>query len=250
MIQVFHEKIKDIPVLHIVDKKHSIEEVRTVVFYHGFQSQKELYLQYGYFLAEKGIRVILPDAKFHGERKGKISEEDQAMYFWDTVQANIEELDGIVHEFVRRGLTNKEKIGVGGVSMGAITSLGILTKYDWVKVVVSLMGSAYYGHFAKALVKQSVEYGLEFPFDVESRIAALNPYDLSEQLEKIKNRPLLLWHGKKDDVVPFAYSERLFQTLVEQQLNQNVEFIVDQKAKHKVSIEGIEAGVAFFEKHL
>nr|WP_223196462.1 esterase [Listeria fleischmannii] len=250
LIQVIHERIKNIPVLHIVKEKHRDDKLKTVIFYHGFQSQKELYLHYGYLLAEKGFRVILPDAHFHGERKGDVSEEEQAMFFWDTVENNIEELENIVDNLVARSLASKEAIGVGGVSMGAITSLGILAKYKWVKVAVSLMGSAYYGHFARGLVEQALEMGLEFPFDVNSRIASLNPYDLSEQIEKIGNRPLFLWHGKKDNVVPFAYSEKLYQVLTENKMVNNVEFIIDERAKHKVSIEGIEACVSFFYRYM
>lgn len=175
-----------------------------------------------------------------------LARKSRRCFFWDTVENNIEELEIIVDDLVAKSLASKEAIGVGGVSMGAITSLGILAKYNWVKAAVSLMGSAYYGHFARGLVEQALEMGLEFPFDVNSRIASLNPYDLSEQIEKIGNRPLFLWHGKKDNVVPFAYSEKLYQVLTENKMANDVEFIIDERAKHKVSIEGIEACVSFF----
>lgn len=92
--------------------------------------------------------------------------------------------------------------------------------------------------------------GLTFPYDVDERILTLQKYDLTQNITKINNRPLLLWHGKKDDVVPFAYSEKLYQTLVEESLADNVQFIIDDNAKHKVSVEGMLQGVSFFEKFL
>ncbi|WP_163654489.1 esterase [Listeria sp. PSOL-1] len=250
MIQVYNEKIASIPILHIVSKEKAEQKTPTIFFYHGFRSQKELYLHYGYLLAQRGFRVILPDAKFHGERREGATDTQQATYFWDIVEANINELVTLKKELNDRLLIEPTRIGVGGVSMGAITSLGMLAKYQWIKVAVSLMGSAYYGHFATTLASEAKKNGLDLPFDVKERIALLNPYDLSEQLEKLDERPLYLWHGKEDQVVPFAYSERLYQALDKAGMANNVKFAIDEKAKHKVSIEGILEGVAFFEKYL
>ncbi|WP_099221996.1 esterase [Listeria costaricensis] len=250
MILVDHQTIAEIPVLNIVKEDNQGKSLPTIFFYHGFGSQKELYLHYGYLLAQRGFRVILPDAKLHGERQGEADESEQAVYFWHVVQSNIDELLTLKEELLARHEIDPERIGVGGVSMGAITSLGMLARYDWIKVGVSLMGSAYYGHFAKQLLIQATDQGLQFPYDVDERLASLNPYDLSEQLEKLGDRPLYLWHGKMDNVVPFAYSERLYQTLVEDGEAENVKLVVDEKAKHKVSIEGILGSVSFFEKYL
>ncbi|MBF2346836.1 esterase [Listeria seeligeri] len=250
MIQVENEQIAGIPVLHISNSENTDKMLPTIIFYHGFTSQKELYLHYGYLLAQRGFRVILPDAKLHGERLLNANPEDQATYFWDVIEANIKEFSLIVSELINSGKTDSDRIGVGGVSMGAITSLGLLGQYEEIKVAVSLMGSAYYVDFAKELSKYAASQGFTFPYDVDERILALQKYDLTQNITKINNRPLLLWHGKKDDVVPFAYSEKLYQTLVEESLADNVKFVVDNNAKHKVSVEGMLEGVSFFEKFL
>lgn len=133
--------------------------------------------------------------------------------------------------------------------MGAITSLGLLGQYENIKVAVSLMGSAYYVDFAKELSKYALAQGLTFPYDVDERILTLQKYDLTQNITKINNRPLLLWHGKRR-CGTFAYSEKLYQTLVEESLADNVQFIIDDNAKHKVSVEGMLQGVSFFEKFL
>ncbi|EKZ4975722.1 esterase [Listeria monocytogenes] len=250
MIQVENEQIAGIPVLHISNSENADKMLPTIIFYHGFTSQKELYLHYGYLLSQRGFRVILPDAKLHGERLQGANPEDQATFFWDVIETNITEFPLITDELIKAGKTDANRIGVGGVSMGAITSLGLLGLYENIKVAVSLMGSAYYVDFAKELSKYALAQGLTFPFDVDERILALQKYDLTQNITKINNRPLLLWHGKKDDVVPFAYSEKLYQTLVEESLADNVQFIIDDNAKHKVSVEGMLQGVSFFEKFL
>lgn len=250
MIQVEHKWIKEIPVLHIFDETRVSEQLPTVFFYHGFQSQKELYLSYGYLLAQRGMRVILPDAAMHGERHGAESDTEQAIYFWDTVRGNIDELPQLVEALNEEGLVDMSRLAVGGFSMGAITSYGMLAQYDWLKVGVCLAGSSYYEHFARELADGVAKQGMEFPYDVDERISKLAPYDLSAQPTKLKNRPLMMWHGKEDDVVPFAYSEKLYEALVEEDMSDNVAFMVDEKAKHKITIEGMLAAVGFLEEKL
>ncbi|MBC1434864.1 esterase [Listeria rocourtiae] len=250
MIEVEHKWIKEIPVLHVYDATHATEKLPTVFFYHGFQSQKELYLPYAYLLAQRGMRVILPDAGMHGERYTGESETEQAIYFWDTVRENIDELPILRDALDAEGLIDTSRLAVGGFSMGAITSYGMLAQYDWLKVGVCLAGSSYYGHFAKTLAEGVMKQGVEFPFDVDARIRELAPYDLSAAPTKLKNRPLMIWHGKADDVVPFKYSEKLYEVLVEEDMSDNVAFMVDEKAKHKISIEGMLAGVGFLEEKL
>ncbi|MBC1474710.1 esterase [Listeria grandensis] len=250
MIQVEHKCIKEIPVLHIFDGTHATEKLPTVFFYHGFQSQKELYLPYAYLLAQRGMRVILPDAPMHGERQAGESDMEQEIYFWDTVRGNIDELPILKAALDSEGLIDTSRLAIGGFSMGAITSFGMLAQYEWLKVGVCLAGSSYYGHFAKTLADGVIKQGLQFPFDVNERILELAPYDLSAAPAKLKNRPLMMWHGKEDDVVPFQYSEKLYEALVEEDMSDNVAFIVDEKAKHKISMEGMLAGVGFLEEKL
>lgn len=250
MIEIKHEQVGNVPYLNVYQAEQEQKRLPTVFFYHGFQSQKELYLHYGYYLAEKGFRVILPEAAYHGERKGDAGTLEQTHFFWDAIQGNIDEFAALKESLIQSGQTDIARIGVGGVSMGAITSLGILNRYEDVHAVVSLMGSAYYVDYAKQLSEIAASQGITFPYSVEERIARLAPYDLTKRLDRIGDRPVLLWHGKKDDVVPYIYSERLYQSLVEQQLADNVEFISDENAKHKVTLAGIEKTVAFFTEQL
>ncbi|EUJ22857.1 hypothetical protein PGRAN_10688 [Listeria grandensis FSL F6-0971] len=207
-------------------------------------------MPYAYLLAQRGMRVILPDAPMHGERQAGESDMEQEIYFWDTVRGNIDELPILKAALDSEGLIDTSRLAIGGFSMGAITSFGMLAQYEWLKVGVCLAGSSYYGHFAKALADGVIKQGLQFPFDVNERILELAPYDLSAAPAKLKNRPLMIWHGKEDDVVPFQYSEKLYEALVEEDMSDNVAFIVDEKAKHKISMEGMLAGVGFLEEKL
>lgn len=95
-------------------------------FYHGFTSQKELYLHYGYLLAQRGFRVVLPDAKLHGERLQGANPEDQATFFWDVIETNIIEFPLITNELIKAGKTDANRIGVGGVPWELLLRLAFL----------------------------------------------------------------------------------------------------------------------------
>lgn len=75
MVIVENHLINRIPLLHIVKKDAQLETLPFIIFSHGFTSAKEHNLHYAYLLAEKGFRVILPEALYHGEREQGISEE-------------------------------------------------------------------------------------------------------------------------------------------------------------------------------
>lgn len=83
-----------------------------------------------------------------------------------------------------------------------MTALGIMTHHPELNSVACLMGSGYFRSLSQTL----------FPspdFDVDS----LNEWDVSHQLASLARRPLLLWHGDADDVVPPEETFRLEQAL-------------------------------------
>jgi fermentation-respiration switch protein FrsA (DUF1100 family) len=83
-----------------------------------------------------------------------------------------------------------------------MTALGIMTHHPELNSVACLMGSGYFRSLSQTL----------FPspgFDGDS----LSEWDVSHQLASLARRPLLLWHGDADDVVPPEETFRLEQAL-------------------------------------
>ncbi len=255
MVIVEKRKVANIPVLEIVSKNLFNEAVPTVFFFHGFTSAKEHNLHYAYLMAEKNLRVVLPDADFHGDRSKSVSGEELAFHFWEIILQNISELEQLKDEFVRSGRTLKEKIGVAGTSMGGITTFGALAKYDWITAGVSLMGNPAYEHFARHLVEGLREQGYQLPYtedELEEEYKKLQPFDLSMQPEKLNRRPLMIWHGKKDTVVPYIDAYKFYERVKKNyhDIPDKIAFILDEKAGHKVSREGLLKTVGWFDKFL
>ncbi|RSK26437.1 esterase [Bacillus sp. HMF5848] len=256
MITILPEVVEDIPVIHIFEANKQEAALPTIFFLHGFTSVKERNLHYGYLLAQKGFRVVMPEALLHGERRPSgVSDTKLNLAFWDIVLRSIREVDLLRKIYVGRGLVDEERIGVAGTSMGAITMLGALTQYDWIKAGVSLMGNPFYEEFALALIDQVKKLGLTGDIDdsvLESKLVQLRDYDPSRRIDEFAGRPLLFWHGKKDDVVPFHFAYKFYEQLLAKNMYEpeKLEFIVDDEAGHMVSWDGALRLVDWFEKYV
>ncbi|MBT2684253.1 prolyl oligopeptidase family serine peptidase [Bacillus sp. ISL-37] len=255
MILVEKKRIEHIPVLHIVKQKQFSDRMPLIIFLHGFTSTKERNMHYAYLFAEKGFRVIMPEAKYHGSRSEGLSEAELGYRFWGIVITSIEELSTIKQELVEEGLVDPARIGVAGTSMGGITTLGALAKYEWIKAGVSLMGNPSFEEFAlwqlNEMEKRNIQTGLSKE-QISSLLNQLKQYDLSHQPEKLNKRPLLFWHGKLDPVVPYHSAFDFYE-----QNRKNYEgtdgmfeFITDENAGHNVSNAGVEATAKWFVKHI
>ncbi|MGP1906603.1 prolyl oligopeptidase family serine peptidase [Metabacillus sp. JX24] len=255
MITVEKMNIAGIPVLHIARDADKNKKTPFVLFVHGFTSAKEHNLHYAYLLAERGIRVALPDALHHGERSGKLQGTELNMQFWSIVINEIKELDLIKNHFEKNGLIDPENIGVAGTSMGGIVTLGALTQYEWIKAAASLMGSPYYEQFSRQQIQYVQKMGMKVPLtdeELEKHFLSLQEYDLSLHTEKLASRPLLFWHGKKDNVVPFDPTYTFFKEIQSayETKPEYLKFIADTNADHKVSREGLIATVDWFADFL
>jgi len=255
VIQIQKDIIEDIPVLHVVKEKIYIEKAPLVIFVHGFESAKEHNLHYAYLLAEKGFRVVLPEIMFHGERQKDSSKMEVMFKFWEIILKTIHEIDVIKNYYVQNGYTDPERIGLVGTSMGGIITCGALTKYPWIKAAVVLMGSPNYEEFALEQIQKLKNNGIKIPLtdeELQKQISVLHEFDLSKHPEILEKRPILFWHGAKDNMVPYQPTYDYYKKI--QTLYANVpdrlEFITDTKSGHKVSREGLLKTVDWFERWL
>ncbi|MDQ0216697.1 fermentation-respiration switch protein FrsA (DUF1100 family) [Oikeobacillus pervagus] len=255
MLIVDQEKIRDIPLLHVVEQTNIGKPLPFIIFIHGFTSAKEHNLHYAYYLAEKGFRVVLPEANFHGERSQGLDLNELGIRFWDIVLQTIEEVSGIKDAFVERELVNESRIGLAGTSMGGIVTLGALTQYPWINTAVSLMGSPTYRKYAEQQLHEVRQKGFEIPYstsEIHRILESLYPYDLSQHPEKLEGRPLMFWHGKKDPIVPFQNTYDFYLSIQDQYKEhpEDLYFMGEKMSGHKVSRAGTLELVNWFSEKL
>jgi fermentation-respiration switch protein FrsA (DUF1100 family) len=255
MVVIQNEKIAHIPVLHVVKEDKRQEKLPLIIFIHGFTSAKEHNLHFGYLLAEAGYRVILPDALYHGERGEKITEQQLQFSFWNIVMNEITEIELLKEELAAKHFIDEQRIGLAGTSMGGITTFGALTQYSWIKAAVSLMGTPCYETFFQLQIDEVRKRGLQLPLsedELKKERERLAAYDLSLQPEKLKGRPLFIWHGQLDQVVPYHYTYEFYKKIkpLYAQNEANLKFISDDKAGHKVTREAFLETVKWFIQHV
>lgn len=255
MVIVENEKVENIPLLHVVRQNVAQEKLPLIIFIHGFKSVKERNLHYAYLLAEAGFRVMMPEVLFHGERDQGLSDKEFYSRFWEMVLTTIHEINRLKESYTAKDLVDSERVGLAGTSMGGIVTLGALTQYKWIKTAVSLMGMPSYEEFSLWQLEQLKSQGVNLPFSeeqIEQQLRTLREYDLSGQPEKLENRPLLFWHGKKDPLVPYPLTFQFFERIRTDyhEEPEKLGFITDQRAGHNVSIEGVQATVDWFIKYL
>lgn len=255
MVIIENERIQDIPVLHMAKQDSWKEKLPLVIFIHGFTSAKEHNLHYAYLMAEKGFRVVLPDALYHGDRASGYDEKKLMGRFWNIVISTIKELPVLKGNLSERNLIDPEKVGIAGTSMGGIVTLGALATYDWIHTGVSLMGNPAYVSYAKLQIDTLRKQGMKIEMsdeEIQKTLDLLRRYDLSLQTEKAAGRPLLFWHGAKDGVVPYQNAYELYESLRPEyeHSKDKLSFILDKGADHKVSREGVLQTAEWFAKHL
>lgn len=252
MITITDHRINHIPT--IIVSKHTLanQPLPTVIYFHGFTSAKEHNLPFAHLLAKENYRVILPDSKWHGERENNISETKKQLSFWEIVLENIKDAERIKDYLDEQHLITEDRFGVAGTSMGGVTTAALLATYDWIKAAAILMGSPKITTFARWLLEQFPDQSkLPDEKTISELMETLRTYDLSTQLHTLKNRPLLLWHGDADRIVPFDHTVQFYERAKQVYTNeQHLQFIQAPDQDHKVSRAAILKTVAWFKRYL
>lgn len=240
MIELETRQFAGIETLHATPAGQRAQPLPTVVFYHGFSSSKLVYSYFSVALAQAGIRVVMPDARDHGARFNGDATARLGQ-FWQILHSNLLEFDPLQRALYDAGLIKEARLAVGGASMGGMTALGIMTRHPEVKCVASLMGSGYFTTLARTLFP---------PAELQQAIAPLADWEVSRHLPRLADRPLLLWHGEEDDVVPAVETWRLQQALTQAGLDQQLTCVWEAGVKHRITPVALDATVDFFRAHL
>jgi len=242
-LAVRRRKIGTVPLLEVVKQEYLYTSLPLIVYYHGWQTTKELVLTQGRKLAQQDFRVILPDAQNHGEREAPLS-SIPSLTFFQSIHSNLFEFESIVHYFEQLGLTNG-KLGVGGVSMGGMTTCALLTQHPEIDAAASVMGSPSLMAYRQELERVFSEKEIAIPKDYEKLTSWIEDYDLSSQYSQIRKRPLFFWHGLHDEKIPFEQTDHF----VRENLGPEITFHAANE-RHMVKVPTMDQVTEFFTTHL
>ncbi len=176
------------------------------IIQHGYGADKTDLLPLGEYLAERGFIVLLPDAWGHGERLplhgpsylNTLSPD----FIAETVIRTVDDVKACLDFLGNRPDVRADAISVGGFSMGAGVALMAGLRDARVAAVVSLAGASPQDLLLLRLP------GLPPPSEELQRWAA--EQDLARDLAGFAPRPLLLIHGRHDDMVSPQASQRIY----------------------------------------
>ena len=239
--------IGNIPVIRFIPKEKKEDKYKTIVFYHGWSSNKESQRLRAYILASLGYQVIVPDAINHGER-GIVDYLDPSVgvdKFWPTVIENIKEFNKIKKYIVNFLNGDMEKIAVTGNSMGGITAAGILANDDDIKTGVVLNGSCNWT-MTNEIFRDMLKIDNDTIFrNIEDSIYDIDPIN---NLNNLKGKNILLQHGLSDSVVNIKPQISFFNRLNKK--DTNVELIRYENLNHFVTTNMMEEMINWFDKYL
>ncbi|WP_333012826.1 esterase [Kluyvera sichuanensis] len=245
MIELEMRTLAGQQILHAYPKGCSEKALPSIVFYHGFTSSNVVYSYFAVALAQAGFRVVMPNAAEHGERFNGDGTE-RLQHFWQILVQNFTEFPTLRDALLASGLVSDGRLAVAGASMGGMTALGLMAQHPGVKCVASLMGSGYFTSLSQTLYPPSAANSIE-----KARLLApLAKWDIGHQLARLADRPLLLWHGEEDDVVPAGETFRLQQALRESGLDERLTCVWQAGVRHRITPEALDSTVAFFRQHL
>ena len=175
---------------------------------HGYGASKADLLPLGQFLASYGFVALVPDAWGHGDRfptSGPNWMTDfSADFIVEVLRHTVEDMGVALTSLLDRPDVCPGGALLAGFSLGAIAALIVGTEDARAAGVYSISGSP-----VPDLV-QMMPAGMPGPGPDAERWA--RAHDCAEHIARFAPKPLLLQHGRQDDMVPVAGSIRLYET--------------------------------------
>lgn len=236
-------EIKGVPTI-IVTPKIERENIKTIVFYHGWSSDNINQVFRANIFANYGYRVVLPCARFHGER-GSLDYENEDVvkkYMLETIMHNIEEAPAIF-KYINEELKSDE-IAVGGHSMGAITAGGLYCFKKDLKMAFIYNGMNDWAYLVNEINKNKDI--AKTPYEelrINDFFLDMNPV---ENRDSFKDRPIVLFNGAEDEVVNPEAQENFYREAVEIYTNKNlINFSKFEGTAHQLTTQMIDTSIKF-----
>lgn len=241
-------ELNNIPCLYV--KPNFIDgELPTVIYYHGWSSNKDNQMFLAKTIAKEGYRVILPDAPNHGER-GKLDfDESDAIKnnFIKIILKTVEESKGLINDMIKKLDVNPERIAVMGHSMGGFISSGVFSTNKKIKCLININGSAAWQYSSKL-----IENYFDESFATEEQKDKIKSLDPISHKETLYPRPILILHGGKDSQVPIDIQRHFMEEVkpVYKEKPERLHMIEYPELNHYKTIGMIEGTVKWLDKYL
>ncbi len=250
LLDISRVKLGNIPCL-FVKPIFDTEKAATILYYHGWSSNKDNNLFIGKILAFHGYNVILPDAIHHGER-GKLEKygvQELRRYFWEVILNTVKEYETLINAAEDRLGISRHRLAVMGSSMGGFISSGIFAANKEIKCLINMNG-------ASAWQKAEETYKA---MDFEGKgmtdkkiLEEIKIYDPLSRKDELYPRPILLLHGDADTSVPIDIQRYFYDEIkdVYKDKPERLKFVIEPRLNHYKTVKMMEETIAWLDKYL
>lgn len=236
-------KIGHVPAL-IIEPREKTN--KTIIFYHGWGSSMKNQIFRANIFASYGYRVVLPEGRYHGERNDiNLDYEDKSMeakYILRVIMHNIEEAPSIFNYIEEK--YPESQIAVGGHSMGAITAGGLYAFKKDLKMAFIFNGvnnwQALVDSVNKIKDQEKIE---EEEFRINEFFLDMDPM---ASPEIFKDRAMVLYNGKDDDVIDPRGQESFAREIEKFYKDKKLlDFQIFDMTSHQITTQMLEAAIIF-----
>lgn len=243
-------ELAGIPCLY-VKPNLTFNKVPTVIYYHGWSSNKENNLFLGKILAFHGYRVILPDAMHHGERDAldNYNVETLRKYFWKVIFNSVSEYKSLAKAAVGKLGIDSDNIAVMGSSMGGFIASGVFASNKEIKCLINMNGASAWEK-AENVFKEIDKNG-KGAAD-EQQMEQIQKIDPMANKESLYPRPMLLLHGDSDTSISIDIQRYFYNEMKELYKDKpdRIKFIETPRLNHYKTVGMMEESIAWLEKYL
>ncbi len=242
-----HLNLEGIPVyIFYMDNQ---TEMPLLIMQHGLAANKDDMADLAANFAKQGYVVITPDAVGYGELADGIYRS-----LPDIIENTSLHFDKIIEFCSAADYIDESRIGLFGVSMGALSSLYYTAQGEYeIKMVVSLCGTPDFSGFEGTVGTESYfcskgdkkEKDEKVVKNLEEKMNSMSPYD---KLLNEKQTALFLMCGEADTTVPPLGNVTFYQEALA--MGKNVYLMVKEKQGHNVEMDELYAALAFVMQNL
>ncbi|MGL4337699.1 MAG: alpha/beta hydrolase family protein [Turicibacter sp.] len=226
---------------------------KLIIGCHGFMSHRystisDVSLQ----LARRGYHVVTLDAFMHGERGDssflEASNEEQGEKLFDIIFQTVKDIKMLIEHLKEIEIIDSTKIGITGISMGGMMSYLAAATIPKISVVAEMIGTPDYITFVNDILAEPEQIEM-----YQSKLEQIAPFNPIDRLVQQKPIPILMCHGRQDEVVPINSVNQSYKVLrryyKEQDCQNHVKYL-KYFCKHEVPSEMKRAVYDWFELHL
>jgi alpha-beta hydrolase superfamily lysophospholipase len=203
-----------------------------VVVLHGAGSQKENHVDYARAAVAHGFAALTFDNRGHGETEGELG------------PALLGDMQRLVRLLADRPEVDERRIAVRGSSMGGLLAMHLAASTESVAAVVAICPAAEWmliedvRKIADGELPRPGSYLEAMRIDARALVAWLGEHTITDAVERLGSRPLLLIHARGDETVPVAHTEELFTRAAEPKRLLVLEGGDHRSAQHDAEVQG------------